>query len=153
MKTSTILLISLAFLTGCVSEQKNNGHPATPISIPSLGLNLDAASGRTEILITVKSEAPRPLKTVRVFLALYNANRTRINAIDEPVEVLGPINPGQSLGPLEKVLSAGQGAFCVEVVRVEAVALDYSTRISSGHEAANLVAGGNGSVCTFKTAG
>lgn len=150
MKINSIVLASFALLFGCAISPANNSQPAAPISIPSLALRIDAVSGQAEVLITVKSNASAPLKTVRVFLAFYDAEQARINAVDEPVEVLGPINPSQIIGPLEKIPTASNGAACVEVVRVEAVALDYSTRIVRGPEAANVVASGNRSVCSFK---
>jgi hypothetical protein len=68
---------------------------------------------------------------------------------DESIEILGPINRGQSIGPLEKVTSIrDRNVSCVEVVRVEAVMMDYATSIASGDNAKALVTDENHRPCS-----
>jgi hypothetical protein len=140
MKHLFILLITV-ILAACsgVPRQLDAGQ-AFPVVVTHLGASVDANTAQVDVHITAKNGFPRTLKTLRVFVALYDASGARIGA-DEAIEILGPINNGQSIGPLEKVTSVkDRSVTCVGVVRVEAVMMDYATRILSGAAANALVA-------------
>lgn len=136
-----LLPLSLfALLTACSSAaMQPPPSPVMPALISQLGMAVDAHTSQVEVHLTVKSEFPRTLKTLRVFVAIYDQDGTQIG-LDEAIEILGPIKKGQSIGPLEKITSIRDtSARCVDVTRVEAVMMDYATRIASGNDAHSLI--------------
>ena len=136
-----LLLSMLSFiLAACsgVPEHRDAGQQY-PVTVTHLGTTVDPQTAQVDVHITVRSGFPRTLKTLRVFVALYDGAGTQIGN-DEAIEILGPIKNGQTIGPLEKVTALrDRSVKCVGVVRVEAVMMDYATRTLSGAEADSLV--------------
>jgi hypothetical protein len=142
--------ISCLLLGACASQSIPQGTSAAfPVAITQLTSSVAPVSGQLEVQITIKNSVPRTLKTLRVFVAAYTTDGTKASMADESIEILGPINRGQSIGPLEKVTSIrDRNVSCVEVVRVEAVMMDYATSIASGDNAKALVTDENHRPCS-----
>lgn len=133
-------LVCAVMLTACsVAPAPSTSNPEYPVDVTHLEMSVDGATSQVDVHLTVKSRFERTLKTLRVFVAIYDKAGTQIGS-DQTIEILGPINNGQSIGPLDKITSVrDSGAKCVSVTRVEAVMMDYATRVASGAQAIELV--------------
>lgn len=139
MKPLLVLALAL-ILPACTNATRQPGNdPALPVALTQLGVSVDARTAQVDVHLTARSGFPRTLKTLRVFVALYDASGTQLGA-EQVIEILGPIKQGQSIGPLDKITSIqDRSVQCAKVVRVEAVMMDYATRIASGQDAMALV--------------
>lgn len=137
----SILLLACVLLLAACSGMPYESTPRAdfPVALTRLGSTVDPKTAQVDVQLSVKNAFPRRLKTLRMFVAVYNASGAQLGS-DEVIEVLGPISNGESFGPLEKITAIrDRNAKCVGVTRVEAVMMDYATRVIAGKDARSLV--------------